>query len=213
MELGWVVGFPVVVEVLRRSVVPVVVLALIGALVGMVSSLTAGARYTSAGLVLVTTPTPESTLMMLDQMPTVTRLVHSDATVAAAAQQSGVPVSQMRHQIQRDVTAVVPDRTLLIRISARGSTPEQARTLAEQVTAAFVEQVIRADAGVQMRVANPPGPASQTSMPTWMMAAVGLVFGAVAGWLLGLVRLRLRDAHEQPEDRPAAVEVPVAGGS
>jgi succinoglycan biosynthesis transport protein ExoP len=161
--------------------------------------------------------TYEGGLLAQQRARSYAELVSSPRVVQAVVEE--LDLKESPAQVQRRLDASVPVDTVLIDVTAKGTSPQEAKALADAVTVAlrrYVDDLETAPGGrpspVKLSVASRPQlPADPASPRTPVYLALGLVLGVALGVAAAVLRDALDDRVRTEEQAAATAGVPVLG--
>lgn len=181
--------------------------------------------YTSTGSAIITTGGSESLGDALVGDNYAKSRVKSYLDIAKSRQVGSYAAEQLGLEASPDslvarVTVSNPLDTAVLRVSATGSTPEEARDLTEAWIAGMTEAVQEIETGgeegattvVELRTLDSAGlPGAPSSPNTKLSVALGLLVGLALGIGYALVKATLDRRLRRPEDVEREFDVPVMG--
>jgi len=209
---------------LRQHIVVILVTVLVVTGAGIAIGYSWPKTYTSHSQILLgldiagSTIDPQTaSLYLKDRAMTYAQLVTADEVIAPVAAATGINPEVLRDQV---VGSIVPE-TVVLGVSATGSTPEEAVALTQALSSSFQTQV----SSLNVRTGGPAILPAQLSSPQpavapdqlhgKMLVAVsalaGLIIGALLALVLGLIdagRASRRSAQKTDQVKVAATKQP-----
>ena len=152
-----------------------------------------------------------------DRVTSYTDIAKSPRVTSAAVRQAGSSLTP--EQLAANITADSPSKSVLINISVRDRSPEEAAALTNAV-AARLSQVIQEletppgtnRSPVLAAIVNPATPATSPVTPNWpLLLALGVLGGLIVGAGLAILRENLDSSVKTEEDLERATSVPSIG--
>lgn len=205
------------VAALRRRWVSVVTLTVLGALAAWGFTALQQPTYTATATVLVSPSSGQTTgdltngAVFLDRVvQTYAQIVYTPIVLGPVADDLDVTVGELRSAVQTTISS----GTTLVGITVTWDTPEEAATIANAVADQFsvaVDDIAPRYSGNSAVVVTTVTPAVPPSSPSSPNLLLNVVVGAVAGLLIGLGYVTLRETLGGRARRSA--EVGSAGGA
>lgn len=207
-------------SILRDRWVSMLVAALL--ILGVIAGITASQRptYESSSSIFVLTDAGASVAdrsaaadYARQQISTYADLVRTPLVLDPVVEELGLPMSPQ--SLAEDVSATVPEDTLLITITARSERPEGASDLANSVSESLRTQVRNLESGngptaFKLTVVSPAVPSAQPASPDIVQIAVlGLFAALCASVLVALLRDLLDNKVRKEDDIRLLTDAPV----
>lgn len=209
---------------LRRRWLTVAISVLVFVLLGVALIATTPAKYSATAELFVapgSRPGADEALQgsrfYEDRVKTYALIVDSSVVLEPVIEQLGLEVTP--RQLAVEVSATAPLETVLLHVTVKDGSAEQAATIANAVAVQFKELAPQlesiggeADGAVRISIVQPATPPDDPISPNRrLIMMMSLMLGLAAGFAIAVIREVLDDHVRTEDDLSAITDVPVVG--